>query len=48
MAFTLPKSFNLKTLLLIASLILNALGGAGVVNPVVGRTVGTIYDQVAK
>lgn len=46
MAFKFPKPFPFKTLLLIASLVLNALGGAGVVDPVVGRTVGTIYDQV--
>ncbi len=37
---------NSKSIALVVSLILNALGGAGIVPPVVTATGNTILDQV--
>lgn len=39
---------NAKNLLLVASLVLNALGGAGVIPPVVAEKAGGVVEVLAK
>ena len=39
---------NLKNILFAASLVLNALGGTGVIPPVVAQKAGTVLDAAGK
>lgn len=39
---------NFKSIVFVASLVLNALGGAGIIPPVVAQKAGTIAGELAK